>query len=199
MATTIRWYPGDNIGNGAFEILPASSGGFNTVGFFGASFGFSIRVGEFNVTTTRTNANGTSNGGSMPNTRFANTSGAFIGVTAQELLSVDNSESTVAIRLTTDNSVGTQNASFRAFDRLNINSIPSGVTIRAAEILKPSPVIRGSGDTNWSVVAGSGQTLSMANQALNATTHDWYIALTATPLSIGEKTNIGFYFETEFL
>jgi hypothetical protein len=199
MATTIKWYPGDNIGNASFEILPAASGGFNTVGFFGASFGFSIRVGEFNETTTRTNANGTSNGGSMPNTRFANATGAFIGASAIELLSVDNTESTLAIRLITDSSVGTQNTSFRAFDRTNINNNPSGVTIRAAEVIKPNPVQVGSGDASWTIVAGSGATLSLDDQSVAATTHDWYLALTGTPTSIGEKTNIGFYFETEFL
>lgn len=201
MATTIKWYPGDNVGNASFEILPAASGGFNTVGFFGASFGFSIRVGEYNQTTRRTNANGTSDGGSMPNIRFANSSGAYVGAepAATELLEVDNSESTIGIRLITDNAVGTQNASFRAFDRSDINNNPSGVTIRAAEMLKPSPVVRGSGDVSWSVVAGSGNVLSLDDQTAAATTHDWYISLTATPNSIGEKTNIGFYFETEFL
>lgn len=201
MPTTIRWYPGDNIGNGSFEIFPAASGGFNTVGFFGASFGFSIRVAEFNQTTFRTNANGTANGGTMPNTRFANSSGAFVGgsPTVQDLLSIDDTESTISIRLTTDNAVGTQNTSFRAFDRIDINNNPSGVTVRAAQMLKPSPVVRGSGDISWTTVAGSGATLSLADQALNATTHDWFISLTATPLSIGEKTNIGFYFESEFL
>lgn len=199
MATTIKWYPGDNIGNASFEILPAASGGFNTVGFFGASFGFSIRVGEFNQNTTRTNSNGTSNGGTMPNTRFLNASGAYIGLTPTELRNIEDGEATVAIRLITDSAVGTQNASFRAFDRSDINNDPSGVTVRAAQILKPNPIIYGSGDTNWTVVAGSGTTLPMQDQIGAATTHDWYIALTATPNSIGEKTNIGFYFETEFL
>lgn len=199
MATTIKWYPGDNIGNASFEILPAASGGFNTVGFFGASFGFSIRVGEFNQTTIRTNANGTSNGGSMPNTRFASATGAWVGLSEIHLEEIEDSESTIGIRLITDSTVGTQNASFRAFDRSNINNDPSGVTIRAAQILKPNPVIRGSGDASWTAIAGSGVTLSLADQNGAATTHDWYIALTATPNSIGEKTNIGFYFETEFL
>ncbi len=199
MATTIKWYPGDNIGNGSFEIFPAASGGFNTVGFFGASFGFSIRVGEFNQSTNRTNANGTSNGGSMPNTRFASATGAIVGLSTIHLEEVEDGESTVAIRLITDSAVGTQNATFRAFDRSDINNNPSGVTIRAAQILKPNPVIRGSGDASWTIVAGSGATLPVADQIGVATTHDWYIALTATPNSIGEKTNIGFYFETEFL
>lgn len=198
MATTIQWFGGA----GSPEIQPAASGGLNTVGFFGASFGFSIRVSEFNNTTFRTNANGTTDGAQLPNLRFANISGTFVGpdIVAKELLDVEQSETTLKITLTTDNPIKTQNTNFRAFDRISINNDPSGVTIRAAEMRKSSPTVRGSGNINWLVVAGSGSVLGMFDQTTAAsTTHDWYVGLTASPNSIGEKTDIGFYFETEFL
>jgi hypothetical protein len=198
MATTVQWFGGA----GSPEIAPAASGGFNTVGFFGASFGFSIRVGEYNNTTYRTNANGTSDGSQLPNLRFANISGAFAGasIVAEELLEINNSEATLLIRLTTDNPIKTQNSNFRAFDRVSINNNPSGVTIRAAEIRKNQSPVRGSGNTNWTVVAGSGSVLNLFDQTTaNNTIHDFYVGLTGTPNSIGEKTEIGYYFETEFL
>ena len=198
MATTIQWFGGA----GSPEIQPAASGGLNTAGFFGSAFGFSIRVGEYNNTTYRTNSNGTSDGGALPNTRFANTSGAFVGseLVATELLEVDNAEATINILLTTDAAIQTQNSKLRAFDRTDINNNPSGVVIRAAEIAKDQSVVRGSGDTSWTVIAGSGNVLSLADQTTaDFVAHNWFIALTATPTSIGEKTNIGFYFETEFL
>jgi len=198
MATTIRWYAGD----GSPEILPAASGGLNTLGFFGSNFGFSIRVGEYNNTSFRTNQNGTSNGGALPNLRYANVSGAYVAgeLTATELREVDNDETTLKITLVTDNAIQTQNASLRAFDRVDIDNNPSGVTIRAAEVRKFLTGDRGSGNTNWSTIAGSGSTLSLYDQiTADFTTHDFFIALSATPTSIGEKTNIGFYFETEFL
>lgn len=198
MATTIQWFGGA----GSPEIQPAASGGLNTLGFFGSNFGFSIRVGEYNNTCYRTNSIGTSNGGALPNLRWANATGAYVGseLTASELLEIDNSEATLLITLNTDAAIKTQNSSLRAFDRLSINSNPSGVTIRAAEIAKDQPAVRGSGDSGWTFIAGSGDTLSLADQTTDDfTTHDWYIGLTATPTSIGEKTNIGLYFETEFL
>lgn len=198
MATTIQWFGG----TGSPEILPAASGGLNTLGFFGSAFGFSIRVGEYNNTSTRTTSNGTTDGGALPNLRFANASGAFVAgeLTATELREVDNTEATLNILLTTDSAIKTQNSSFRAFDRIDINSNPSGVTIRAAEIRKDQTLVRGSGDTNWTAIAGSGDVLSLADQDTDDfTTHNWYIGITATPTSIGEKTNIGFYVETEFL
>ena len=143
MATTIDWFGGD----AANEIVPAESGVNDTAGFFGANFGFSIRVGEFNNTSFVTNDNGTTNFGQIPNLQFANTSGAFVAseITATELLEVDNTETTLRVRLQTDSDVATQNSAFRAFDRVNINNNPSGVTVQSAEMLKPNPSIRGSG------------------------------------------------------
>ncbi len=198
MATTVRWFGGA----GAPEIAPAASGGFNTVGFFGASFGFSIRVGEYNTTTFRTNSNGTSDGSQLPNVKFANASGAFVGpsLIAEELLEIENTQATLNIRLNTDNPIKTQNSKFRAFDRVNINNNPSGVVINAAELRKDQALVRGSGDQVWQSIFGSGSVLDLADQTTaNFVQHDHYVALTATPTSIGEKTDIGFYYETEFL
>lgn len=196
MATTITWRGGDGVN----QILPANSGDNDTLGFFGAGFGFSIRVSEFNNTNYVTNDNGTTNYGQCPNLRYFNTSGAYVASESvgTELLQVDNSEATLRIRLNTDTNVKTQNASFRAFDRSNINNNPSGVTIYAAEINKPTAT-RGSGDVNWTQIYGSGSTLSLDNQLFNSGVHDWYIGLTVTPTSIGEKTNVAFYIETEFI
>ena len=198
MASNIRWFGGA----GSPEISPAASGGFNTLGFFGAAFGFSVRVGEYNTTTFRTNAGGTSNGSQLPNIKYANSSGAFVGASlvAEELLEIENTLSTLNVRLNTDSAIKTQNSRFRAFDRLNINSNPSGVWIGAAEVRKDNASVRGSGDQFWQQIYGSGSVLELSDQiTANNTQHDWYIALSASPLSIGEKTEIGFYFETEFL
>lgn len=197
MATSIQWRGGD----GANQILPANSGDNDTLGFFGAGFGFSIRVGDYNNTSYVTNDNGTTNYGQVPNLRWANVSGAYVAseLVATELLEVDNTEATLKVTLTTDSSVQTQNTRFRAFDRVNINNNPSGVTVQAAEINKPQPAIRGTGDVFWTQIYGSGSTLALDNQLLASGTHNWYIGVSATPTSIGQKTNFGFYFESEFI
>lgn len=206
MATTIKWGAPAGLNpedDPSPEILPAESGTFDTAGFFGAAFGFSIRVGEYNNTSRVTNDNGSADNGALPNLRYdtASNSGAFVASesVATELLEVDNTESTLKIKLSTDSPVQTQNTSFRAFDRVNIDNNPSGVTVQAAEINKPQPSFRGSGDTSWTAVAGSGSTLSLDNQLLSSGVHVWHVGLSVTPTSIGEKTNLGFYFETEFL
>jgi hypothetical protein len=196
MATTIDWYGGDGVN----EIVPAESGSNDTLGHFGANFGFSIRVGDYNNTSFATNDNGTTNHGQVPNLRWANVSGAYVAseLTASELLEVDNSEATLRIRLITDGDVKPQNSSFRAFDRVDIDNSPVGVSILAAEINKPSPSVRGSGDVNWSTIAGSGSTLVFDDKTTASGVNSWYVGVTVTPTSIGEKLH-GYYFETEFL
>ena len=198
MATTVSFR---NPASTSVEIAPAASGGFNTLGFYGPGFGLSVRVGEFNETTFRTTEDGQSDGGAFPNLRFANSSGTFVGaeIVATELLEVNNNEATLLIRLNTDSAVATQNTKFRAFDKTSIDSAPSGVTVRAAEIMKEDVSVRGSGDQDWTVIQGSTDVLSFDNQPDAATEHNWRVGITATPDSIGEKTNFAFYFETEFL
>lgn len=199
MATTIEWRGGDQVN----QILPAESGDNDTLGFFGANFGFSIRVGEYNNTSFVTTDDGTANHGQVPNIRYYNTSGAYVAseLTPTELRNIDNSEATLEIRLTTDSAVRTQNTSFRAFDRSSINSDPSGVTVYAAEIRKHSPSTYGSGDASWTEIYGSGSVLELADRTSETPSgvQNFYVAVTVSPDSIGEKTNLAFYFETEFL
>lgn len=197
MATTLKFFdPADPL----IEIFPAASGGLNTIGFYGPGFGLSVRVGEFNETTYRTTEDGQTNGTQLPNLRWANTSGAYVGpsITPIALINVLNSEATVRVELITDVAVQTQNTVFRAFDKVSIDNPPSGVDVYAAEVINPSGV--GTGDAFWVVqLGGSGTVLDLDDQTTPDTTHNWWVGLTATPTSIGEKTNFAFYFETEFL
>lgn len=194
MATTLKFL---NPANNTIEILPAASGGLNTVGFYGPGFGLSVRVGEFNETTFRTTEDGQTNGTQLPNVRYASATGAYIAasIIPQLLQTILTSEATLQIELTTDVAVQTQNAVFRTFDKTSIDNPPSGVDVYAAEVASGVA----SGDTTWTQIQGSGTVLGLDDQTVAATTHNWYVALSSTPTSIGEKTNFAFYFETEFL
>lgn len=197
MATTLTFR---DPASPATIINPAASGGFNTIGFYGPGFGLSVRVGEYNETSYRTTEDGQSNGGGLPNVRWANATGVYIGasIIAEALTAIANSEATLLVRLNTDAAVATQNTRFRTFDKSNIDYAPSGVTVQAAEVIRDGAG-PGSGDTTWVTIAGSGTVLSLDDQATTATEHDWYIGISSKPDSIGEKTNFAFYFETEFL
>lgn len=197
MATSITWQGG----NFVTSISPAESGTYDTLGMFGGGFGLSVRVGEYQDTSWATTDNGSAQNGQVPNVKFATITGCYTPsiIAARLLRDLTNSEATLGIRLTTDTPVQTQNSSFRCFDRLNINSNPSGVTVYSAEIIRATVGVSGSGDTSWTQIFGSGSTMGLDNQTSVTGVHTWYVAVTASPQSIGEKTHIGYYFETEFL
>lgn len=191
MATTIDWFGGNFVN----QILPAESGTYDTLGHFGGGFGLSIRVGFYNDTSWVTNDDGTAQNGQVPNVKYASLTGCYTPaiVNPRLLTALATSEATLGIRLITDSSVQTQNSAFRAFDRVSIDNAPSGVTIKAFEVKAG-----GSGDSVWTTIAGTGS-LTLDNQTTASGTHIWYVAVTASPNSIGEKRDIGYYFETEFL
>ena len=63
----------------------------------------------------------------------------------------------------------------------------SGLNTSAAEVL---PADAGDGYRNW---------LTQEGAAHQSTRHDWYIAISASPDSIGSKTDYGLYFTLEYL
>jgi hypothetical protein len=63
---------------------------------------------------------------------------------------------------------------------------PSGLNTNSSEVLA-------TGDgayTNW---------ISQSGESCRATRHDWFIAMSASPDSIGSKTDFGLYFTLEYL
>jgi hypothetical protein len=98
---------------------------------------------------------------------------------------------------------GSDNFSWREFDpadggadgtlttdkEVTFTSCPgvSGTNTSAAD---PLPQIAVDGYYNW---------VSNSGASLKAPVHDWYVALSASPDSIGSKTNYGLYFTLEYL
>ena len=214
MAAVVSFIAGD----GATEEDLVGSG----LGFFGAGgFGFSVQVGDFQDRTFITNGAGSIQGNEVDNNKFLNTGnftggGGTSGVTVLGsgllLTQLQNELAVLNIRFTNDTAVTTQNGIVYIFDRTNKNNDPSGVTCQVAEIihLAPNNADVGSGDTIWTDAAGSGATVAIADSPgvsgtsplgpnTSETRHDWFIALTASPDSIGSKTLFGLFVELEFL
>jgi len=208
---TLKFYA-----NEANEI-PTGSG----LGFYGAAgFGSSVSVGSYQGTTFVTNSAGTVRGPQADNVTFMNAgSGKYtsshsgIGIDA-----IPNNRATLNIRFTHTSAVKAQNAQLRIYDRSNINNAASGVTTKVAEITHPwateSPHTAGSGvnDGIWYTPAGSGTVFNLspspgqegkwAGDGASARPddrHDWYVAMSASPNSIGSKSQYGLYVTLEYL
>jgi len=213
MAAAIDFFAG----SGSNEIDLAGSG----LGFFGATFGSSVQVSQYQDTTFITNGVGSVNGGQADNLKYVGTtSGVSInGGATVDLTTVPQVSGTLNTRFTFDTVVKTQNGELRIYDRTTIDNGPSGVTCRASQIVNGGSGVNpttgaaqtwNAGDDGWRVLAGSGTTmrllaapgsggLSPSGVDTTDTRHDWYAALSASPDSIGSKTLFGLYVSLEYL
>lgn len=203
---SIDFYAGEN--NNINNL--AGSG----IGFYGdGGFGYSVAVGSYNGRSFITDSTGTSQGPEVDNCKYLNTSGVIVGQTGSgiHLLALPNYLATLNVRFSHSSNVKVQNAKAYCYDRVSKNNNPSGVNLYAAEIIHPNAVqtITGSGDANWSNIKGSGTTLSLVDSPgisglspngpnTSEAQHDWYLALTASPTSVGAK-EFALWIELEYL
>ena len=165
------------------------------LGFFGAGFGLSVPVNEWQQQTYVTNANGTSSGIQCSNTRFSAAeadaaaipnSGMFVGNDAVVIgnSGLPNHMAPLNIRFehdTEEEGVRVQNCKLRIFDRNNINNHASGVMTKVYEVRRPNPVknsylanqgplkYRGYlGDHEWKVWNDGTDSASVADMTLTA-------------------------------
>lgn len=187
------------------------------LGFYGTGFGASVKVGEWQDRTYITNGAGTSQGPEVDNVKFLNSASGILGQAGSgiALTAIPNYQSTVNVRFNYDSAVKVQNAQARIYDRADIDKPASGVTTKVAEIIHPTntQTNNGSGDTAWSTPGGSGVVVSLApspgvsglyagngnDGGWSDKQHDWYLAISASPDSIGSKTQYGLWVQLEFL
>lgn len=186
------------------------------LGFYGSTFGSSVDVGQFQDTTFITNADGTSEGPQVNNIKWEAEDSGIINSAGNGVIltAIPNYLATLNIRFTHTSAVKTQNALVRIYDRTTITNAASGVTTYVAELIHPDTVQNdnGSGDGTW-INATSG-TSSVAidlvaspgysgeresGSETYSDQHDYYLAITASPDSIGSKTEYGLYVELEYL
>lgn len=200
------------VANGADSFQDSSGSG---LGWFGsAGFGGSITVGSYNDKTYKTNGGGTSQGTEAYNIKRTHPSSGVIGQTGSGLLltEIPNHQATTNIRFTHSSAVKTTSVKLKAYDRTDPNRAPSGVTVYAADIIHPATAQNntGSGSASWVQLSGSGSYLDLVAspgtsgfrpQGSNTsdTRHDWYVAISVTPDTIGGHSQLGFLVELEYL
>lgn len=184
------------------------------LGFYGdAGFGYSVPVGFYNGRTFITDSTGTAQGPEVDNTKYAGVSTVIVGQAGSgiNLRQLPNYLSTVNVRFTHNTSVQVQNAKLYGFDRVNRVNSPSGVNLMAAQIIHPdtTQVMNGSGTAAWANIKGSTTTLPLSSgpgasgfspngPGTVDTRHDWFVALSASPQSVGAK-EFGLFMELEYL
>lgn len=196
-------------------------GGGSGLGFYGdAGFGASVPVSSYQGRTFITNSAGTSQGAEGDNIKFTNAGSGILGTvgTGIGIDAIPYNKASLQIKFEHTSQVRVQNPTLRIYDRYNIANAASGVTTKVAEIVHPwssqTPVTTGSGvnDGKWYTPAGSSTVMSLSpspgptgvyvgngNSTYSSTVHDWYVAISASPNSIGSKTQYGLYVALEYL
>jgi hypothetical protein len=191
--------------------------GGSGLGFYGANgFGASVLVGEYQGRTYITNGAGTAQGPEGNNVKYLNSQSGILGQagTGIHLKTIPNYQATLQIHFNHSSAVQTQNNKLYIYDRSSINNNPTGVICQTAELIHPNTVqaLTGSGDAEWQNTFGSGSILSLcpspgtsgqfagngSNGGLASTDHDHYAAISASPSSIGSKTQFGLYVSMEY-
>lgn len=201
------------------EFLAGESNQINNLagsglGFYGdAGFGYSVPVGVYNGRTYITDSTGTARGPEVDNNKYAGISTVILGQAGSgvNLRQLPNYQATLNVRFTHASSVQVQNAKVYGYDRVNKNNSPSGVNLYAAQIVHPdtTQVMNGSGSASWLNLKGSGTLMNLtAGPGISGLspngpgtvdkTHDWFLALSASPATVGAK-EFGLWMELEYL
>ena len=166
---------------------PTTIDATDLVQFAGAGgFDDKVTVGEYNDTThVESNVGADDSSGNTPNNvKFISQTGGTAGDSqadwgdgTEDLDQMLNAEATLKINFSDASSVITESAIFYAYDGTTTTTAPTGVTFVAAEV----------GDTNWTAAEGSAAAVTITDDTA-ATSHDYYIACSVSPDSVGEKT-----------
>jgi len=117
------------------------------LGLFGAGYGISVPVGQWQESTWVTNANGTATDQyQLNNTKFTSVSGvSFNGGAEIQNWKVPNYYAPLKLSFVHDTAVRVQNCKLRIFDRNDITQPASGVTTKVYEVRHPNGSTSASG------------------------------------------------------
>ncbi len=154
--------------------------------FANGTFDGKITVDEYNDSNhVKTAANADKSSANTPNNvKFISQAGgtggdsqADWGDGTEDLDQITTAEANLKINFADDASVITEDAIFYAYDGSTPATAPSGINFKAAEV----------GNANFTDAEGSGSALALADNSAG-TSHDFFIACSASPSSVGAKT-----------
>lgn len=148
--------------------------------FAGGSFDSKITVGEYNDSThVKADDDSDKSDGNSPKNNNYN----------DDSLPISEGDCALKINFSHDSDVEIENAEFYAYDGSDTANGPSDVTFYAAE---------GDVSDDWVNAEGSGDALSLEDKTSASDSHDFYIAVTASPDSVGTKSGNKYRIELTF-
>lgn len=156
--------------------------------FAGAAFGDPLQIGTYNNSTHVKSSIGANDSGSNSprNNKFISQTGgsggksqvAVDGGATVNLDTLINSQAALKLNVSDVSAFGIIDAIFYSYGANTITPLP-GLDVRAAEI----------GDTNFTECEGSSAALALTDQTTPATSHDYYIVISKSPITPGIKSD----------
>lgn len=148
--------------------------------FSDGTFDNPITVNSYNGGTHVRSSGGAddSSANSPRNVKYISSNQADWGDGTETVANITNAECTLDITISESVSISVTDISFYAYDGTNTVNAPVGMTVQAFE----------KGDTAWKQIHGSANALVLDNKTTPATSHHFYIALSASPTSVGVKS-----------
>lgn len=182
---TFAWEGGDHV-----TSLPSNL----KLGFYGPTFGDTIAIGEYQESNHATNT-GAENSGSIPSARYVLASGSSWtywsggaqGAGSGSVNTIPSGCCTLHIQFTHGSAVNTQNGRFFSYDGSDPANSSTSVSNKGFE----------HGDSSWADCDIEEGYISLDNQG-SSDTHDFYVAVTATPLSAGAHTDVAYRIQLEY-
>ena len=153
----------------------------DSIAFSNGTFGQPIQVGSYNDKTHVRTSGGTdkSASNSPHNTKYlTSTTMSLNGGASANLSTLTTGNSPLKITITESVNITVTDIKMYAYDGTTTTNAPSGMNVYLAE----------QGDSSWTQAHGSGNALTLDNHSTAATSHDFYVAISASPTSVGVKS-----------
>lgn len=158
----------------SFGTYQVNNLGGSGLGFYGASFGSSVQLGQYQSKTFITNSAGTTNGGNAYNTKFTTAASGIpdTDTSGIPLCRLNGHHRTLDINFDHTSTVNVQNAQLRIYDRVNIDYPASGVCTKVAELVN----FNGQAYAAWLATPGAANTANdgVGTSPLGSGDHLWW-------------------------
>lgn len=160
-------------------VTPTTVEAGDFVAFSNGTFGEPVVATEFNGGThVRSSVGADDSTANTPNNvKYVASGTADWGDGTESLDLITDAEATLKITLTESVSITVTGITMYGFDGTTPATAPVGMDVYLAEV----------GDTTWTNADGSGSALSLSDSSTPATDHYFYVAISASPSSVGTK------------
>lgn len=152
----------------------------DSIAFSDGTFGNPIQVSSYNDGTHVRSSGGSDDslGNTPNNVKYIASGTADWGDGTESLANMTTGEATLKITIAESVSITVTDITMYAYDGTTTTNAPSGMIVQLAE----------QGDSAWTQAHGSGSALSISDSSTPATSHAFYVAISASPTSVGVKS-----------